>query len=84
MRIYKLIVQYGDPEQFIPYIFIMRRNYGRAGWRVKAIDLATNREHKSIELIQETQNPYDICMMWLNEFGDLEDARIRNFEEVKL
>lgn len=84
MRLYKLVIQYGDPEDFIPYLFIMRRNYGRAGWRVKAINMATNYEHKSIELIPKMQNPYDVIMMWLDIMEDLEDATIRTFEEVKL
>lgn len=84
MRLYKLVIQYGDPEDFIPYLFIMRRNYGRAGWRVKAINMATNYEHKTVELLPRTVNPFDVIKMWLHEFEDLEDAQIRSFEEVKL
>ena len=84
MRLYKIVIQYGDPEDFIPYLFIIRHNYGRAGWRVKAINMATNYEHETVELVPRTVNPFDVIKMWLYDFEDLVDAQIRSFEEVKL
>lgn len=84
MRIYKVVIQTEDPEYYIPMLFIMRRNYGRAGWRVKVIDMSANLEHQTVELIQQTQNPYDICKLWLDEFSDFSGAALHKFEEVKL
>lgn len=84
MRLYKLVVQYGDREDFVPFLFIMRRNYNRPGWRVKAMDLSINREYKTEELTPKTDNAYDVAMMWLDLHADLTGSSIRNFEEVKL
>lgn len=84
MRLYKLVVQYGDREDFVPFLFIMRRNYNRPGWRVKAMDLSINREYKTEELTPKNDNAYDVAMMWLDLHADLTGSSIRNFEEVKL
>lgn len=81
MRVYKALIQI-DKDTFIPYIFLIRRKYGREEWLLKALDLSNNTEHTTATI--RAADPFAAIVAWTNENEAFDYGSITSFSELKL
>lgn len=82
MRVYKVLVQVNALGSH-PFFILMRAAYGVPGkWKVKGMDLATNKEYKT-EII-EANEPYKVIRSWIAQRSEITNGAILSYVEVKL